>query len=89
MLALNPSTAIARLVERSLGDDLPFDQRLAPRQRRLGVLQARLVLGDAGLGLRDLRFDQPVVEAKEHVARVDEIALLEEDLDDLAVDARS
>ena len=46
-----------------------------------------MVLGDARFGLRDLRLHESVVEAEENVVLVDEVALLEEDLDDLAIDA--
>ena len=35
----------------------------------------RLVLGDVGLGLRDLRLDDAVVEAEQHAALLDQIAL--------------
>ena len=83
-----PLDGIARLVERSLRDDLLADQRLAAGERGLGVAETCLILGDVGLGLRDLRLHHAIVEAEQDAAFPNHIALAEGNLHDLSVDAR-
>ena len=80
---------VARLVERSLRDDLLARSALraapASPRRRAGLAWSLAMLASA---CAICAFTMPVVEAKQDVALLDEVALPEEHLDDLAVDAR-
>ncbi len=72
-----PLDGEARRVKSCFRHDLLVDERLSPPQGRLRVPQARLVLGDGGFGLRDLRLHQAVVETNQHRPFGNEIPFVE------------
>ncbi len=87
-LASRDALGLRALLERLLRDDIAAEQVLSARQVGLGERQIGLGLGQTGAGLVHRVLERPPIHGEQQVTLVDQLAVLEMNLFQIARDPR-